>query len=130
MTIQTSIKLFSISIATALLLSACASGPKPEPRAFDTAENAIAQAVSSGAEEHAPTELTRAREKLAEARHGMEVKQFEVATYLIEQAEINAELAIARSLVAKEREKVSVQEIKYKQLLERMSSTYGKELDP
>ena len=60
----------------------------------------------------------------------MEVKQFEVSTYLIEQAEINAELAIARSQVAKERERVSEQEIKYSQLLERMQQAYGEDFGP
>ncbi len=127
---KTLLKLLSISAAATLVLTACVSGPKPEARAFDTAESAIEQAVRSGAENHAPTELTRAREKLAEARHGMEVKQFEVSTYLIEQAEINAELAIARSLVAKQREKVSQQELKYNKLRERMQQTYGEDFTP
>ncbi len=127
---KTLLKLLSISITTVIVLSACASGPKPEPRAFANAQSAIEQAVRSGAENHAPTELTRAREKLAEARHGMEVKQFEVSNYLIEQAEINAELAIARTLVAKQRDKVSQQEVKYNKLRERMQQTYGEDFAP
>ncbi len=130
MTTKKLFKLLVSTLAMTLLLSSCASGPKPEPRAFASAESAIEQAVLSGAEEHAPTELTRAREKLAEARHGEEVKQYEVSTYLIEQAEINAELAIARSLVAREREKVARQELKYKQLHKRLAKAYGEDFAP
>ena len=66
--------------------------PKPSPESFVDAEQRIEAAVAAGAETHAPVELKFAREKLAEARYGMERKSFEKALYLVEQSEINAEL--------------------------------------
>lgn len=89
-----------------LMLAACAT-TKPDPAAFVTAEQAIAAAERAGAEELAPVELRFAREKLEAARKGMESKQFDVAFWLIEESEINSELAIEMSRTAKERRKVN-----------------------
>ena len=89
-----------------MLLSACAA-PKPAPDAFNDAEQAMDAAIRAGAEEHSPVELRFAREKLAEARKGMEHKQYDKAIYLIEQSEINSELAIEKSRAAIIRGKVS-----------------------
>ncbi|MDT8320889.1 MAG: DUF4398 domain-containing protein [Xanthomonadales bacterium] len=89
-----------------LLLASCAT-PKPAPGAFLDAEEAIASAVDVGAEQHSPVELRFAREKLAEAQKGMELKQYEKAIYLIEESEINAELAIEKSRAADVRSKVT-----------------------
>ena len=52
-------------------LASCAT-PRPAPGAFESAEQRIEAAVAAGAEEHSPVELRFAREKLAEARKGME----------------------------------------------------------
>jgi uncharacterized lipoprotein YmbA len=82
-----------------LVLASCAS-PKPSPDAFVDAEQAIAAAERAGAEEHSPVELRFAREKLEEARKGMEYKQYDKSIYLIEQSEINSELAIEKSRAA------------------------------
>jgi len=107
-----------------LLLAACAA-PKPAPDAFVDAEQAINAAVEAGAEEHSPVELRFAREKLAEARKGMEVRQYDKSFYLIEQSEINSELAIAKSRAAAMRGKVADLTRENEILREEFESTYG-----
>ena len=89
-----------------MLFSACAT-TKPAADAFTSAESAIQTAVQAGAEEHSPVELRFAREKLAEAHKGMEYKQFDKAIYLIDQSEINSELALAKTRAAIIRGKVT-----------------------
>jgi len=90
-----------------LLILACCAAVKPEPNSFDNAEQAVNAAVRAGAEQYAPVELRFAREKLAEAHKGVEYKQYDKSWYLIEQAEINAELAIEKSRAAVVREQVA-----------------------
>ena len=107
-----------------LLLAACAA-PKPAPDAFVDTEQAINAAVEAGAEEHSPVELRFAREKLAEARKGMEVRQYDKSFYLIEQSEINSELAIAKSRAAVMRGKVADLTRENEILREEFESTYG-----
>lgn len=89
----------SIIVLISLALISCAT-TKPDPAAFVTAEEAIAAAERAGAEELAPMELRFAREKLDAARRGMETKQFDVSFWLIEESEINSELAIEKSRTA------------------------------
>jgi hypothetical protein len=107
-----------------ILLTACAS-PKPAPDAFNDAEQAIDAAIAAGAEEHSPVELRFAREKLAEAHKGMEFKQYDKSTYLIEQSEINSELAIEKSKTAVMRAKVAELSRQNEILREDFEATYG-----
>ena len=109
-----------------LLLSACATA-KPAPDAFKDAEQAIDAALRAGAEEHSPVELRFAREKLAEAHRGMEHKSYEKAIYLIEQSEINSELAIEKSRAAIVRGKVTELGRENEILREDFESTFGEE---
>ena len=108
------------------LLSACAT-PKPAPDAFNDAEEAIDAAVAAGAEEHSPVELRFAREKLEEARKGMEYKSYEKAIYLVEQSEINSELAIAKSRAAITRGQVTEAARENAILREDFEATFGSE---
>lgn len=108
----------------ALFLASCAS-PKPAPDAFNDAEQAIDAAINAGAEEHSPVELRFAREKLAEAHKGMEFKQYDKAVYLIEQSEINSELAIEKSKTAEMRARVTELARQNEILLEDFEATYG-----
>jgi hypothetical protein len=94
-------------IFSVLFLSACAAAPKPQPDAFVNAERAINSAVEAGAEQHSPVELRFAREKLQEAHKGVEYKQYDKTHYLIEQAEINVELALEKTKAATVRGQVS-----------------------
>lgn len=85
-------------------------------------------AINAGAEEHSPVELRFAREKLAEANKGMEYKQYDKATYLIEQSEINSELAIEKSKTAIMRAKVTELARQNEILLEDFEATYGEDV--
>jgi hypothetical protein len=109
-----------------LVLTSCAT-PKPAPNAFNTAEEAIAAAVRAGAEEHAPVELRFAREKLAEAQKGMDFRQYDKAIYLIEQSEINSELAIEKSKTALVRTQVTEKIRENEILREDYEATYGED---
>ncbi|MCF6225679.1 MAG: DUF4398 domain-containing protein [Xanthomonadales bacterium] len=118
-------------IFLSVLLSACVSTPQPQPRAFATAEAVIEQAERIGAGEYAPTELTHARERLAQARDAVETsgRKSPNANFLIEQAEINAELAIARSQLAKTRDRVSQKRKDNAKLLKSLQQTYAGEFE-
>jgi hypothetical protein len=109
-----------------LLLNACAAA-KPAPDAFDAAERAIDAAVRAGAEEHSPVELRFAREKLAEARKGMEHRQYDKAIVLIEQSEINAALAIEKTHTAAVRARVAELSRENATLREDFEATYGED---
>jgi hypothetical protein len=109
-----------------MLLSACAT-PKPTPGAFNDAEQALDAAVRAGAEEHSPVELRFAREKLQEAHKGMEQNQSDKSIYLIEQSEINSELAIEKSRTAIIRGKVSELARENEILREDFQSTFGED---
>jgi hypothetical protein len=115
-----------VVIFTTLVLASCAA-PKPAPNAFNDAEEAIQEAVDAGAEEHSPVELRFAREKLAEAQKGMEYRQYDKAIYLIEQSEINSELAIEKSRTAEVRAQVAEQTRENEILREDFESTFGED---
>ena len=111
-----------------ILLASCTT-VKPAPNAFNDAEEAIEAAIQAGAEEHSPVELRFAREKLAEARKGMEVKQYDKSIYLIEQSEINSELAIEKSRTAETRARVSEKARENEILREDFKSTFGEDFE-
>ncbi len=115
-----------VVIFTTLALASCAA-PKPAPNAFNDAEEAIQEAVDAGAEEHSPVELRFAREKLAEAHKGMEYRQYDKSIYLIEQSEINSELAIEKSRTAEIRAQVAEQTRENEILREDFQSTFGED---
>lgn len=115
-----------VVIITTFVLASCAA-PKPAPNAFNDAEEAIQEAVDAGAEEHSPVELRFAREKLAEAQKGMEYRQYDKAIYLIEQSEINSELAIEKSRTAEVRAQVAEQTRENEILREDFESTFGED---
>jgi len=109
-----------------LLLAACAA-PKPALDSFEDAEEGIEAAVSAGAEEHSPVELRFAREKLTEARKGMDLRQYDKSNYLIEQSEINSELAIEKSRAAIIRVRVTELARENEILREDFESTFGED---
>lgn len=107
-----------------LTLVSCA-GARPSPDAFDDAEAAIEAAVRAGAEEHAPVELRFAREKLAEANKGVEFKQWDKAIVLIDESEINSELAVEKTRTAQVRNDVTELSRQNAILREDFERTYG-----
>ena len=109
-----------------LALAACMA-PPPDPSVFDVAENAIQAAVDVGGDEFAPVEMRFAREKLASAKRAMEKQKYEVVVYLVEEAEINAELAIEKSRTAKSRRRVNEQRKNNEELDVSLRATFGDE---
>jgi hypothetical protein len=103
--------------------------PKPGPDAFAHAEQAIEAAVRDGAEDCSPVEVRFAREKLAEAHKGMEVRQYDKSIYLIEQSEINSELAIEKCRTAGMRARVAELSRENEILHEDYKATFGEDFE-
>jgi len=108
----------------ALSLAACTT-PRPAPDTFADAERAIEAAVQAGADEHAPVELRFAREKLEEAHKGVEYRQYDKSIVLIEQSEINSELAIEKTKTAEMRARVAEAARQNEILRQDFEATYG-----
>jgi Domain of unknown function (DUF4398) len=82
--------------ATLLALAGCASG-EPPTSALTQAELAIQRATEAQAGQHAPVELSRAQNRLTEAKIANQDRDYDEARRLAEQAESDAELARARA---------------------------------
>ena len=91
----------SISLATALVLAACASTP-PEPTvAMKSAEQAIAVADRTRVADSVSPELSEARDKLNLAHAAIQNKHMVEADWLAQESRVDAELASARIDVGK-----------------------------
>lgn len=119
---------FIFIAAVLLALTACTT-VQPGPEGVNSAEAAIAAAKAAGGDEFAPVEMRFAREKLDVARKGMEKQKYEVANYLVEQSEINSELAIAKSKAAKSRRQVNELRNNNDELAARLSDSFGVEFE-
>jgi len=84
-------------------ISACAP-VQPPHTSLSQADLAIRQASESNALQYAPMELQSAREKLAEARVALDVREYWRAQHLAEQALVDARLAEARAEVESSRQ--------------------------
>ena len=109
------------------LLEACAS--EVEKAAADYLAEPAAPATTIFDYLHAslPAALEAQREKLAEAQKGMDFRQYDKAIYLIEQSEINSELAIEKSKTALVRAQVTENVRENEILREDYESTYGED---
>lgn len=84
------------------LLSACASAPPPR-MALDRAQDAIAEANGMRASDYAPVEFDAAVGQMREAETYYARRDSKNADAAASQAEVNADLAIAKSRAAKAR---------------------------
>jgi len=109
-----------------LALAACTT-VRPGPEVFVAADAAILAAEAAGGGEFAPVEMRFAREKLASARLGLERQKYEVIVYLVDESEINSELAIEKSRTAKSRRLVNELRKSNEELEERLRATFGDE---
>jgi hypothetical protein len=116
-----------LSLMTLAVLSCSSSQPGPD--AFLSAERAIQAAERAGAEEFAPVELKFAREKLASSRTAMEQRKYDIAIYLVEESEINSELAIEQSRAAQSRRRVNELRRSNEMLREELQDTYGESFE-
>lgn len=118
-------KLILIAL-TCFVLTACAT-VRPDPTILDSAEQAIQAAEAVGGDEFAPVEMRFAREKLESARKGMEKEKYEVSVWLVEESEINAELAIEKSRTAKSRRRANELRKSNEELDAKLRATFGDE---
>jgi len=118
-----------ILVAVVLLSLAACTTIRPGPDAFVSAEEGITAAEEAGGDEFAPVEMRFAREKLASAHKGMDKQKYEVALYLVEQSEINSELAIEKSRAAKSRRRVNEQRKSNEELERKLRETFGDEFE-
>ncbi|WP_026354325.1 DUF4398 domain-containing protein [Massilia niastensis] len=88
--------------AAVLALTACAS-PQKAPATADVAvsRNAVENAVSAGAAELAPEEITAARSKMMRANQALAAKDYKLARELAIQAQADAKLAQSKANSAK-----------------------------
>ncbi len=84
-----------------VLLSACASTPQPPPQSLADARRAIASAEQEDARQYAGAELDEARRQLSMAEEAVGEEHMTEADRFARQAQIAAELAMARSGAAK-----------------------------
>lgn len=122
MTIQKSL----ITVAGLLLLAACATTP-PDPRLLDNARNAIEQAREAGASEYAPLELRFAQERLRAAESEVERSNPGPARRLADEAEIEAQLALARTQAALTRADLAQRQRDLEELRADLVEAFGEE---
>jgi hypothetical protein len=118
-------KLILIAI-TCLVLAACVK-VRPDPAIVESAEQAIQAAEIAGGDEFAPVEMRFAREKLESAKKGMEKEKYEVSLWLVEESEINSELAIEKSRTAKSRRRANELRKSNDELDATLRATFGDE---
>lgn len=85
----------SSAVAAVLLLASCAGEPPRE--SVSKAELAVNQATESKAPQIAPLDLRKARDHLNDAKQAMQDKDYQKARRLAENAEVEAELAQAKT---------------------------------
>lgn len=94
----------NISVAAvAMLLAACASTPPPNSQ-ITAAETAIAHAEQAQVADYASPELVQARKDLADAKTEVAEKNMTRAARAAQKAQLNAELAAAKTAVVKAKE--------------------------
>lgn len=87
----------AVVLGLSATIAACAGpGPKPDSE-LQTAQAAVQRAEASDAREFNPVLLNDARNKIADAEQLMEGEDYREARRLLEQAELDARLAGARS---------------------------------
>ena len=90
------------ALAAVLGLAACASPEKtPATAAVAVSHNAVDNAVSAGAPELAPEEISAARAKMMRANQALAAKDYKLARELAVQAQADAKLAQAKASSAK-----------------------------
>jgi len=116
------------AISSLLALAACATTPPPDPRLLYDAESALRQAEEAGAAEYAPLELRFARERLAAARQHMEGGRAAEARRVADEAEIEGQLALARTRAAQTRAELAQRQRALERLRADLVDAFGVEV--
>ena len=90
------IKRWSLIGAGVVFVAGCASTPPPVAQ-MAVAKAALSNASTAGGQEYAPLELKAARDKMDAAQRAMAAKNNDLAAQLAEEAQVDAELAIAKA---------------------------------
>lgn len=91
------------SAAILLLMAACAAAPLPPSKELQAAQSAIESAEQARVADYAAPELGEARDKLNAANAAVQLKEMDIARRYAEQAQADAQLALARSQATKAR---------------------------
>lgn len=106
-----------------LVVAGCASqGPRPDTELL-SASSAVEQAEAAQARQYEPVLLNQAQNKIADARELLDREEYDRARDLLRQAEVDAQLAGARSETAKARQAVDEINKNIEQLRMQMEST-------
>jgi hypothetical protein len=89
-----------VAAVAVILIAGCASTPAPNEQ-MAVSRAAISDASSAGANEFAPLEFKSAVDKMDAAERAMAKKDYELAGKLAEQAQADAQLAVAVTRTAK-----------------------------
>ncbi len=110
-----------------VLLSACATTP-PDPSLLANAQEAITRASQSGGDVHAPLEIRLATRRLTMAQEQMDQGNILGARHLADQAQIEAELAFARTRAALARADLETRREAFETLQANLVELYGEEV--
>lgn len=116
-----------VVVLTVLFIGACATTP-PDPDLLSNAEAAIARANQAGGDIHAPLELRLANRRLALAREQIDQGNIAGAHHLADQAQIEAELAFARTRAALARADLEAKRQAFEALQANLVELYGEEV--
>lgn len=94
-----------VLVVATVALGACSGTPKPKTE-IALSNAAVQNAEVAGANDLAPIELRKAKEKQALAGNALALKKYKTAKQLSEQAAVDAELAKAKSEAEKSRSAV------------------------
>jgi hypothetical protein len=84
------------TVGAIMLIAGCASTPAPTEQ-MATSKAAIINASSAGGEEYAPLQLQSAKDKMDAAEQAMKAENYVLARRLAEEAQADADLAVAMS---------------------------------
>jgi type IV pilus biogenesis protein CpaD/CtpE len=90
-----------LAAALALSLAACASQKAPATADVAVSKNAVENAVSAGAADLAPDEITSARAKMMQANQALAARDYARARDLAAEASADAKLAQSKANTAK-----------------------------
>lgn len=122
-------QLLKLAFALALCgaLAACATTPT-DLSVLDNARLAIQRAETAGANDHAPLELRLANRRLTLAEEVLNEGNRIGARHLADQAEIEAQLALARTRAALARLRLQDKQLGFETLKTELVELYGEEV--
>ena len=105
------------------LMAACASKGTVPHQDLNAAEESVRQAEAADARDFEPVLLNRAQNKVADARQLIDQESYQEAERMLEQAQVDAQLAEARAETAKARNAVEEVNQSIEQLRRQLNST-------